>query len=179
MTAEALAEIEPFLDSAKCRELIDGGRLTASRRLSEPELQALLRQEDFQQISRIRSVGAVFEHEKIEFASYPYEWVPEMLYAAGQLTLDLSQSCLDGGYSLKNATPYNILFKGSSPVFVDLLSFERRNACDPMWKPYGQFCRTFILPLLAHKFWGVGPADIFNSRRDGLDPAEVYRFCGF
>jgi hypothetical protein len=179
VSSEALAEIQPFLNSAKCRELSARGMIVPIRRLGEAEQNTLTASKDFQQIACARSVGAVFEHEKIEFASYPYEWVPDMLYAAGQLTLDLAQSCLDEGYSLKDATPYNILFKGNAPVFVDLLSFERRDPSDPMWKPHAQFCRTFVLPLLAHKFWGVRPADIFCSRRDGFEPAEVYQFCSF
>jgi hypothetical protein len=27
------------------------------------------------------------------------------------------------GFGLKDATPYNVLFRGAQPVFVDLLSF--------------------------------------------------------
>ena len=123
-------------------------------------------------------MSAVFEHEKVEFVSYPYEWAPEMLHAAGRLTLDLARSCLREGYGLKDATPYNVLFRGGEPVFVDLLSFERRDPCDPIWRPHAQFCRTFLLPLLAHRLWGIRPADVFITRRDGLEPAEVYQLCG-
>src|SRR5689334_13123049 len=31
----------------------------------------------------------VLEQERIPFVAYPHEWCPEMLYAAGQLTLEL------------------------------------------------------------------------------------------
>jgi 2-polyprenyl-3-methyl-5-hydroxy-6-metoxy-1,4-benzoquinol methylase len=34
------------------------------------------------------------------------------------------------------------------------------------------------LPLLAYKYWGIRPADVFTKRRDGFEPTEVYRFCG-
>jgi 2-polyprenyl-3-methyl-5-hydroxy-6-metoxy-1,4-benzoquinol methylase len=71
-----------------------------------------------------------------------------------------------------------VLFRGSKPVFIDLLSFERRHPGDPVWKPHAQFCRTFLLPLLAYKYWGVRPADVFTKRRDGFETNEVYRFCG-
>ena len=80
-----------------------------------------------------------------------------MLHAAGRLTLDLAQNCLKEGYSLKDASPYNVLFRSGMPVFLDLLSFELRNPCDPIWNPYAQFCRNFLLPLLAHKTSGRSP----------------------
>ncbi len=35
------------------------------------------------------------------------------------------------------------------------------------------FCR-----LLANRRWGVSLADIFTTRRDGLEPEDVYRWCG-
>jgi len=94
------------------------------------------------------------------------------------LTLDLAESCLGEGYGLKDATPYNVLFRGSRPVFIDVLSFERRNPGDPVWTAHAQFCRTFLLPLLAYKYWGIGPADVFAKRRDGFETNDVYRFCG-
>jgi SAM-dependent methyltransferase len=179
VSSQALAEIEPFLSSATAGGLIARGQLVPTRRLSPPEFDRLAAGDDFQSVTRGRQVAAVFEHERVEFASYPYEWAPEMLHAAGMLTLDLAQSCLEEGYSLKDATPYNILFRGHLPVFIDLLSFERRNPCDPIWRPHAQFCRTFLLPLLAWKLWGIRPVDVFTSRRDGLEPAEAYQLCGF
>src|SRR5438270_3054256 len=90
----------------------------------------------------------IFEHEKIEFPAYPYEWAPAMLHAAGMLTLDLADALLEDGLGLKDGTPYNVLFRAAQPVFVDVLSVERREPRDPVWRPYGQFVRTFLLPLL-------------------------------
>ncbi len=178
VSPEALTEIDPFLRSDTIRGLSARRMLIPARRLSASEQEELLSAADVGEILRGRSMGTIFEHEKVEFVSYPFEWVPEMLYEAGRLTLDLAQTSLQEGYCLKDATPYNVLFEGSTPVFVDLLSFERRNPRDPVWRAHAQFCRTFLLPLLAHKYWGVRPVDIFSSRRDGLEPSEVYRFCG-
>jgi SAM-dependent methyltransferase len=100
-----------------------------------------------------------------------------MLWAAGRLTLELAQTALADGFGLKDATPHNILFRGSEPVFVDALSFECRNPGDPIWKPHAQFIRTFLLPLLANRRWGTPLADIFTTHRDGLEPEDVYRLC--
>ena len=101
-----------------------------------------------------------------------------MLWDAGRLTLELAQAACADGFGLKDATPHNILFRGSEPVFVDALSVESRNPRDPIWLPEAQFIRTFLLPLLANRGWGLSLADIFTTRRDGLEPEEIYRWCG-
>jgi len=125
-----------------------------------------------------RSFGAVFEHEPISFPSYAYEWPAEMLSCAGELTLDLAESALGEGFGLKDATPHNVLYRGPHPVFVDVLSFERRAPDDPVWTADAQFQRTFLLPLLAHQRFGLRLVDIFTTHRDGLEPEELIRLCG-
>lgn len=120
----------------------------------------------------------VAKHETIPFQNFPFEWTPEMLYAAANLTLDMQQKLLAEGIGLKDATPYNILFRGATPVFVDWLSFEARDPYDPVWLPQAQFIRTFILPLLANKFFGLSLAQIFLASRDGIEPEAIYEMCG-
>ena len=101
-----------------------------------------------------------------------------MLCEAGRLTLELARAARAGGFGLKDATPHNILFRGSEPVFIDALSFERRQPGDPIWLPEAQFVRTFLLPLLVNRRRGLPLAEIYTTRRDGLEPEEVYRWCG-
>jgi SAM-dependent methyltransferase len=117
----------------------------------------------------------VVEHERIPFVSYPHEWSPEMLYAAAELTLDLQARALEAGLSLKDATPMNVVFEGSRPVFVDLLSLAPRPSGQSIWPAYAQFVRTFLLPLLMFAKQGIPPHEIHLSRRDGLEPEEAYR----
>jgi SAM-dependent methyltransferase len=94
------------------------------------------------------------------------------------LTLDLAESGLEDGLGLKDATPFNVLFDGPRPVFVDWLSFERRDPHDPTWLAYAQFVRTFVLPLLAHREFAMQPAQVFLAQRDGLEPEQIYRMAG-
>jgi hypothetical protein len=47
---------------------------------------------------------------------------------------------------LKDASAYNIQFHGASPIFIDLLSFEKRSEASP-WIAYAQFCSHFLAPL--------------------------------
>jgi hypothetical protein len=174
---ENVAEFEGFLKTRAARDYAAKRELVSTRRLDEVEIARLDGSSGLKSILTAHPNAAVFEHEHIPFPSYPQEWPAEMLWEAGRLTLDLGRAVLAEDYGLKDATPYNVLFRGSEPVFVDALSFERRNPGDPLWKPCAQFIRSFLLPLLVHRRWGIPPADVFTARRDGYEPEEVYRMC--
>jgi hypothetical protein len=84
--------------------------------------------------------------EQLRFISYPYEWSFDELKDAALLTLELQERALAHGLSLKDASPYNVQFRGSRPVLIDTLSFER-DTPGP-WVAYQQFCEQFLGPLL-------------------------------
>jgi SAM-dependent methyltransferase len=178
VTAEALPEFEKLLAAGFARKLTAEKKFTTARKLDENEVATLCKTAELKPLFAAQNIGAVFEHERISFPSFPHEWPPEMLLAAGRLTLELAQAALAEGFGLKDATPSNILFRGCEPVFTDALSFERRNSADPLWLPEAQFERTFLLPLLANRRWNVPLSEIFTTRRDGLEPENVYRLCG-
>jgi SAM-dependent methyltransferase len=178
VATEAVPEFEEFLQTDFSKKFIAGKKLVATRKLDESEITSLRGSPELKSIFAAQNPGAVFEHEKIPFPSFPHEWPPEMLWDAGRLTLELAQAALADGFCLKDATPGNILFRGGEPVFIDVLSFERRDPRDSIWKPYGQFVRTFLLPLLANRRWNLSLAEIFTTRRDGIEPDEIYRLCG-
>jgi SAM-dependent methyltransferase len=115
------------------------------------------------------------EHNVISFPSFPTEWPLEMLSAASELTLSLCQIALTHGFGLKDATPFNVLFKGSSPIFIDVLSFEKRLTGDHIWLAYGQFIRSFLLPVAIESYHTTPSHSIFFSHRDGIEPEEAYR----
>jgi SAM-dependent methyltransferase len=101
-----------------------------------------------------------------------------MLYYAGKLTLYLAEQLMPVNYGLKDASPYNVLFKGPTPVFIDFLSIERRYPGDYIWKPYSQFIYNFVLPLLVNKRFHLPLSDIFLANRNGIHPEFVYRILG-
>jgi SAM-dependent methyltransferase len=176
VNAVGAGDLEAFLTSASGRRLMTDGSVVRTRALDAAERDGLLADASIAELYRSQGGQTILEHERIDFPSFPYEWTPEMLHAAGMLTLDLAQSLLAGGLGLKDATPYNVLFRGPDPVFIDVLSFERRHPGDPTWLPYAQFVRTFLLPLLANRAFGLGLDQILTTRRDGLEPEEVYRW---
>jgi len=115
------------------------------------------------------------EHDIIGFPSYPSEWPLEMLCAAAELTLSLCHDILPLGIGLKDATPYNVLFNGPRPVFIDILSFEKRIIADPTWLAQGQFIRSFLLPAAIEAHYATPSYTLFLSNREGIEPEEVYR----
>jgi len=114
------------------------------------------------------------EHPRIDPITYPWEWTPAQWVAAAELTLSIARRAIDAGYELKDATPLNILFVGPRPILVDVLSFEERDPRSSVWLAYGQFVRTFLLPLLALKFLHWPLHESFFAR-DGIEPGVIYR----
>jgi SAM-dependent methyltransferase len=174
---EGAEDLTRFLASKTAKQFLEGHQLVSTRFLDTASAQSLIAEGNDRQ--KIDDCVIVVEHEKIPFQSFPYEWTAEMLYAAACLTLDLAEALIGEGFGLKDATPYNILFRGPDPVFIDLLSFERREPSDPTWLPYAQFVRTFLLPLMVTKHFGRGLDELLITHRDGLEPENVYRLAPF
>ena len=165
------ATLLPLLESSFHRELVSSGQLVHTQILQEVSLVSQL----IERIMPASHNAVVLEHTFIGFPTYAYEWAPEMLYRAAELTLDIMEELLAHGDGLKDASPYNVLFNGPRPIFIDLASIERREPCDPTWRAYAQFVRTFILPLLADSYFGIGLDQTFRVHRDGLDSEHIYR----
>jgi SAM-dependent methyltransferase len=149
------------------------GRLVHSRVLENPSSAELP-----PECSGALPAGAmVVEHAPLSFPNYPYEWAPEMLRAAAEMTLELAEGATREGFTLKDATPYNLIYDGSRPVFVDLLSFRRGDPRESIWQPYGQFVRTFVLPLLGCRYFGLRLDELLLPHRDGIEPEKLWELC--
>ncbi len=179
----AAQDLRAFLTSKTAQRFTDAGQLVSTHflepgsegdRLSKTQVEDTKHTRHDTSDLRPLSNEVLVEHERIPFPSYPYEWPPEMLHAAGVLTLDLASDLLEDGWGLKDATPYNVLFRGPNPIFIDLLSFERRDPGDPTWLPYAQFVRTFLLPLIVNKHFRLPLSELLTTHRDGLEPEKVY-----
>jgi hypothetical protein len=117
-------------------------------------------------------------HPKIAIPTYPWEWTPSQWLDAAELTLNLCEEALADGWILKDATPLNVLFSGSRSIFVDILSFERRDLHSSIWLAYGQYIRTFLLPLLMNRMLSW-PLSLSLFKRDGYEPADCYAALGW
>ncbi len=176
IVATGAPDLLAFLSSKAAKTYFDSGQVVRTAVLTKEQADDVLADPDIGQAYGHLHGQLLVEHERIPFPSYPYEWPAEMLHAAGLLTVGLAEDLGREGLGLKDATPLNILFRGTEPVFVDLLSFERRDPHDPTWLPYAQFARTFLLPLLAYKYFGLRLDQTLGARRDGIEPEEMYRY---
>jgi hypothetical protein len=116
--------------------------------------------------------SAVLRHERLPFVSYPYEWSFSMLRDAALLQLDLLLAALAEDLTLKDASPYNVQWRGAHPVFVDVGSFEALRVGEP-WEGYRQFCMLFLYPLLVQAWRGVPFQPLLRGSLEGIAPAEA------
>jgi SAM-dependent methyltransferase len=178
VNSQGLPDLQAFLASDVSAEFVESAGLVNTSFFEPGSLAEVLEHKDLRDLYEQSPGATIVEHERVPFTSYPYEWPAEMLYVAAELTLKLAEKILDDGIGLKDATPYNVLFKGSHPVFVDLLSFEQRSPGDPTWLPLAQFVRTFLLPLVVNKHFGISLAQLLTTHRDGIEPEEVLQLLG-
>jgi len=115
------------------------------------------------------------KHEKIPFISYPYEWPFGMLKDAALLQLELLQAALDENMVVKDASPFNIQWKGSQPVFIDIPSFEILRPSVP-WLGYRQFCQLFLYPLFLQAYKNLPFQPWLRGRIDGITPKECNQY---
>ena len=162
-----------LLGSPVGQRLVDSGDFVRTGIASPSERQSVLDRTGH------TAAATVLEHERIWFPTYPSEWTRGMLREAGILTLRLAETLLPAGHGLKDATPWNILFRGAKPVFVDALSIESRAPCDPLWRPLSQFLSTFAYPLWLDQWKGVNVHEAFLGRREGWATEEMYARLGW
>ncbi|HLI94444.1 MAG TPA: class I SAM-dependent methyltransferase [Puia sp.] len=106
--------------------------------------------------------------------SYPSEWSPTQLRDAALLTLRIQSLAMEHGMSLKDATPFNVLFDKAKPVFIDTLSFEVYDASKP-WVGYRQFCECFLFPLYLHYYSGLGTHKVAMAWPEGIAAGTTAR----
>lgn len=116
---------------------------------------------------RMESAYKVLMPAKVPFISYPYEWCFSQLKDTALLTLEIQMLSLEKGMSLKDASAYNVQFRGSEPVFIDTSSFEAYTEDRP-WAAYGQFCRHFLAPLLLMAYKDERLVHLLKSFIDGI-----------
>ena len=114
------------------------------------------------------------EHERIPYVSYPYEWPFALLKRAALHQLDLHLALLAAGFSLVDASAYNIQFRGTRPVFIDVPSIRPYREGE-YWSGYRQFCEHFLNPLLLTARLGVPHHAWFRGSMEGIPVEHLAR----
>ena len=119
----------------------------------------------------------ILEHPKLPFVSYPYEWPFALLKRAALLHLDIHIRALDFGFTLSDASAYNIQFLGVRPVFIDTPSFVPY--CDgDYWAGQRQFVEQFVNPLLLRSSLGVPHNPWYRGALDGIPTGDIGQLIG-
>jgi len=121
------------------RQLFDKGivqHLVNKGLLIETELTSL----------QIDDYEMVLQHRELPFVSYPYEWCAAMLKDAAITIVNLEMELAQHGLTLQDAHPWNVLFDGPKPLYVDFGSIVPAQA-NALWPAYDEFCRFFVYPL--------------------------------
>ena len=106
--------------------------------------------------------------EQLKHISYPYERCFSQLQDAALLTLDIQETSLQYGMSIKDASAYNIQFHKGLPVLIDTLSFEKYEEGKP-WVAYQQFCQHFLAPLLLASYVDIKSLKLLQIYIDGIN----------
>ena len=167
LSAHAASTIDRLLDQPFFRELAAEGRVVNTALLSAEDRAA----------AAVANEGwtVAVEHEAIGFTTWPYEWPFSMLKDAARLQLDLLTSAVKNGWMLKDATPYNVQWDGSRPVFIDVPSFLPRDH-DEYWEGYRQFCSMYLTPLLLTAHLGIPFQPLLRSCLEGIPPEEAAKY---
>ena len=148
------AEWDAFAGSPLERRLIERGRLlsyeTAPLELADAP-----------------GAHAVIAPQRIEFVSYPYEWTFGELKDAALLTLDAQLDALGDGWTLRDASAFNVQFRDGRPVLIDSLSFEPHEDGAP-WVAYRQFCEHFLAPLALMARLDIRFGGLLRTEIDGI-----------
>ncbi len=171
---EAFERLRAFLADPAYQRLSGNGDLLPVAVANAGECEELARLER-------RDGRCYVRQRRVPFISYPYEWSPRMLHAAAQCTLRIEAALIERGFTLKDASAYNIQFdltdRGPAPVFIDITSIEAPPP-RPLWMAYHQFLRHFALPLLLYRQFGHDYRGDFLGDLEGLNPDSVYRIAG-
>jgi len=139
-----------FTESGLAGKLIEGRRLVPFTPLTEEKDGSLL-----------------LRLEALPFISYPYEWSFSQLRDAGLLTLELMREALRHDLILKDASAFNIAFRGGEAVFLDHTSFTVCRENEP-WRAYRQFVMHFLAPLVLMKKVDLRCLSLFRADLGGI-----------
>lgn len=157
---------EQLRNSGLLADLIERGMLVSSEEV------------DPQSVAIEPAPTYVLEHARLPFLSYPYEWPFALLKRAALFHIDLQLAALERGFTMSDATAYNVQFVGTKPVFIDHLSF-RPYVAGEVWAGHRQFCMQFLNPLILWSKKGISPAPWYRGSLEGISPEDLSQLLGW
>ena len=155
LSQQALDNFQSLRQTRFYSDLLAAGAIVASEEIGRPDWAAEL------------DWSGWLEHQRVPFISYPYEWTFSMLRDAAALQLRVLEAALLEGWTMKDASPYNVQFVAGKPVFIDIPSFEPWVDGSP-WSGYRQFCELYLFPLMIQAYRGLDFQPFLRARMDGI-----------
>ncbi len=120
---------------------------------------------------KIEGFALVLEHARIEPLTLPFEWPASMFRVAACAILELNIRLMEHGYCTVDGHPWNIVFDGTHPRFVDFTSIVPLPA-DGRWAESLEFYRTCVSALrLMEKGYPTVARQLLREVRSGPDAA--------
>lgn len=133
---------------------------------------------DFEQTDlRVDGFDLVLRHPPVPFPSYPHEWSCAMLRDAALAILTLAAELTERGLTLKDSHPWNILFHGTRPVWVDVTSVGPAESGSG-WAPAEEFRRFCLNPLRLMASGHDRIARYLLPDKDGVSDDDLARLAG-
>jgi len=95
----------------------------------------------------INGLPFVLKHETIHPTIYPYEWSSMMFKDAALCHCDVHIELAKSGFNLQDAHPWNVLFRHTTPVFVDYGSVIKDNSFRRRQALLKEYTSYMIYPL--------------------------------
>lgn len=118
------------------------------------------------------SIAHVVEHPLLGMLSMPFEWSFSLLKDAALFHLNLHLDLLDRGFTLTDATAYNVQFVGPRPIFIDHLSI-RPYRDGEFWLGHRQFCEQFLNPLLLRSLFDIAHNNWYRGNLEGISQSDL------
>lgn len=167
LTAASAATVERLLAESFFLRMRDDGDVAHTRFASpDDEVAAAVMADGW---------ASAVEHVPVEFLTWPYEWPFSMLQDAALLQLRLLEAAVESGWMLTDATPFDIQWVGTRPVFVDIPSFAPRQDGE-RWRGYRQFCSMYLIPLMLTAHLGIPHQPLLRSNLAGIPPEEAAKY---
>ena len=139
---------------------------------------------------RVDGYNVVLEHPVIPYVTFPYEWTPSAFKDAAKAILQINIRLMEHGYCTQDGYPWNILFDGSTPKFIDFTSIVKLpadgkwlgiddfnncciNALKLMEKGYPTVARALLREVKSFPDQALANAVFFNTKRYANYPKLV------
>jgi len=120
----------------------------------------------------------VLEHPVVGPWTHPYEWSFALLRESALFHLDLHLELLDKGFTLSDASAYNIQFVNSAPIFIDHLSVRPYSEGE-FWTGHTQFCQQFLNPLLLRSYFDIPHNSWYRGNLEGIPTDALAKMLPF